>query len=66
MLDYRGKQVKLVNKSTGIEVKKGDEVTSFRNEKTTVRSIEPPHKSSATGKINGFYTTVYNCIFVDA
>lgn len=65
MKDYRDIKVKLVNITTGEQVNIGDEVTSFRGEKAIVKSIYPPHKSSASGKVNYFYASVYNCEFIE-
>ena len=65
MRNYRDKEVKLVNTNTGKEVKIGDTVTSFRGETATVRYVRPPHKSSASGYVNDYYASVYDCEFVE-
>jgi len=65
MRNYRDKEVKLVNRTTGEEVKVGDIVTDFRGETATVRYMNPPHKSSASGYVNDYYAGVYNCKFVE-
>ena len=65
MRNYRDKEVKLVNTNTGKEVKIGDTVTDFRGETTTVKHVQPPHKSNASGYVNDYYASVYNCKFVE-
>lgn len=64
MTDYAGREVVLVDASTGAVVKKGDTIVSFRGNSDEVRSIEPPHKPSASGKVNGYYAGVYDLKFV--
>jgi hypothetical protein len=65
MKNYRDREVILVNRTTGKQVKVGDEVTSFRGEKTTVKYMNPPHKSSSSGFVNNYYASVYDCKFVE-
>ena len=65
MKNYRNKEVKLENVLTGLTVKVGDKVTSFRGEVEVVRFIKPPHKASSSGFVNNFYAGVYNCKFVE-
>ena len=65
MRNYRDKEVKLVNITTGQEVKIGDTVTDFRGETATVEYMNPPHKSSSSGFVNNFYASVYDCKFVE-
>ena len=62
MKNYRGKEVKLVCSSTGVEMSVGSEVVSFRGERSV---MAPPHKSSASGYVNNFYAGVYNLEFVE-
>lgn len=64
--------MKLINTETGLEVKVGDEVTTFRGEKFILDSIVEPHKPSSTGKVyvtgddfrRGFYPSVIGCKIV--
>jgi len=65
MKNYRGKEVKLVCSSTGVEMSVGSEVVSFRGERSVITSMAPPHKSSASGYVNNFYASVYNLEFVE-
>ena len=65
MKNYNGKEVKLVCASTGAEKNIGDEVMSFRGDLVTIDSMNPPHKSSASGYVNNFYASVYNCKYVE-
>jgi hypothetical protein len=65
MKNYNGKEVKLVCLSTGVEKSIGDTVLSFRGELATIKSMRPPHKSSASGYVNNFYAGVYNLTFVE-
>ena len=65
MTNYRNKEVKLVCSTTGKQLFIGDEITDFRGEKTTITSMNPPHKSSASGYVNTFYASVYNTEFVE-
>ena len=65
MINYRGKEVKLVCSSTGVEMSVGSEVLSFRGERSVITSIAPPHKSSASGYVNNYYASVYNLEFVE-
>jgi len=65
MKNYRGKEVKLVCSSTGVEMSVGSEVLSFRGERSVITSIAPPHKSSASGYVNNYYAHVYNLEFVE-
>ena len=65
MKNYNGKEVKLVCLSTGDEKNIGDEVMSFRGDLATITSMNPPHKSSASGYVNNFYAGVYNLTFVE-
>ena len=65
MNNWNGKKVKLVCASTGDEKSIGDTVLSFRGDLATIKSMRPPHKSSASGYVNNFYAHVYNCKFVE-
>jgi hypothetical protein len=65
MRNWRDKEVKLINRTTGKEVKIGDTVTSFRGEKAKVEYMNPPHKSSSSGFVNNYYASVYDCKFVE-
>jgi len=65
MKNYRGKEVKLVCLSTGVEMSVGSEVLSFRGERSVITSMAPPHKSSASGYVNNYYAHVYNLEFVE-
>lgn len=65
MKNYNGKEVKLVCESTGVEKSIGDTVLSFRGELATIKSMNPPHKSSSSGFVNNFYAHVYNLKFVE-
>jgi len=65
MKNYRGKEVKLVCSSTGVEMSVGSEVLSFRGERSVITSMAPPHKSSASGYVNNYYASVYNLEFVE-
>ena len=65
MKNYRGKEVKLVCSSTGVEMNIGSEILSFRGERSVITSIAPPHKSSASGYVNNYYAQVYNLEFVE-
>ena len=65
MKNYNGKEVKLVCESTGVEKNIGDTVLSFRGDLVTINSMQPPHKSSASGYVNNFYAGVYNLKFVE-
>ena len=60
MKNYNGKEVKLVCEKTGVEKSIGDTVLSFRGDLVTIGSMQPPHKSSASGYVNNFYANVYN------
>tara|TARA_Y100000114_G_scaffold86296_1_gene79839 strand:- start:4599 stop:4799 length:201 start_codon:yes stop_codon:yes gene_type:complete len=64
MIDYAGRKVALVDANTGVEIKKGDAIVTFRGKSDEVRFIEPPHKPSASGRVNGFYASVYGLKFV--
>lgn len=61
MKNYRNKEVILVDTNTGKEVKIGDTITTFRGNKEIAKFFQPPHKSSASGKVNNYYASVYNC-----
>ena len=63
--NYRGKQVQLVNETTGVRVLIGDTITSFRGQRAIVREVEPPHKPSASGRVNGYYASVWGLKFVE-
>lgn len=65
MRNWRDKKVKLINRTTGEEVKIGDTVTSFRGKKAKVKYMNPPHKSSSSGYVNNYYASVYDCEFVE-
>jgi hypothetical protein len=66
---------KLINETTGQEVKEGDTVTTFRGEKGILQSFREPHKPSSTGKVyvkfegaewsREFYPSVIDCKIVD-
>lgn len=64
LFDYANKEVKLINQTTGEEVRKGDTITTFRGEEQICRYINPPHKSSSVGHVNNFYASVFNLKFV--
>lgn len=42
---------KLINEQTGIEIKVGDKVVSFRGEEYILQSFREPHKPSSTGRV---------------
>ena len=65
MKNYLNKEVILIDITTGKQVKQGDPIVSFRGNKDTVRFCEPPHKPSASGKVNGYYASVYNLKYVE-
>ena len=65
MTNYRNKEVKLVCSTTGKQLFMGDEITDFRGEKSTVTSMNPPHKESSAGFVNNYYASVYNTEFVE-
>jgi hypothetical protein len=65
MKNYRNKEVIIINADTEKQVNIGDPITSFRGEQTTVKFCEPPHKPSASGKVNGYYAGVYNLKYVE-
>lgn len=65
MKNYNEKEVKLVCINTGDEKTFGDEVTSFRGEVVTIKSMRPPHKSSSSGFVNNFYAGVYDLKYVE-
>jgi len=62
---------KLINKNTGIEVKKGDTLTNFRGETSIFKSFQEPHKPSSTGKVytegglGGKYPSVYDLVIIE-
>ena len=66
---------KLINEETGLEVKEGDKVTTFRDEIGTLVSFAEPHKPSSSGKVyvqfdgldyrREFYPSVIGCKIVD-
>jgi len=60
---WDNKEVELVHETTGKVFKEGDAVTSFRGEPDVIRYIEPPHKSSASGRVNNYYAGVYDLKF---
>ena len=66
MRNYRNKEVKLINRLTGIEVKEGDTVTNFRGDTAIVKYMTPPHKPSSCGHLNGSYVSCYDCEFIEA
>ena len=53
--------------TNGNEVKRGDELTSFRGEKAKVLSFYPPKRSGTSGYIETtkgfFYPQTYDCKF---
>ena len=65
MTNYRSKEVKLVCSTTGKQLFMGDEITDFRGVKTTLTSMNPPHKESSVGFVNTHYASVYNTEFVE-
>ena len=65
MKNYRNKKVKLVCADTGKQLFIGDSIASFRGEKTTIKNMRPPHKSSSVGFVNSFYASVFNTKFVE-
>lgn len=71
MKNWNNKTVICINEKTGKEVKVGDKVTCFRGSEYTIRSFEPPHKPSSTGRIytheglGGKYASVYGCKYVE-
>lgn len=66
---------KLINSTTGKEVKVGDQIISFRDEVYVLKSMSEPHKPSSQGKVyaervNGgmrreLYPSVFNLKFID-
>ena len=65
LVNYRNMPVKLVHAPTGNELTVGDVITDFRGERTTIKSMRPPHKSSSVGFVNNFYASVYDCKYVE-
>lgn len=70
LYNWRNKEVKLVNRLTGEEVRKGDTIYFSKHgnsagQSATLESIEPPHKPSASGKVNYYYASVFDLEFVE-
>jgi len=65
MKNWNNKDVVCIHEDTKKALEIGDTITSFRGEVDEVRYFEPPHKPSASGKINGFYAGVYGCKYVE-
>jgi hypothetical protein len=43
--------MKLVDTTTGREIKIGDQVKTFRGEPATVKGFRPPHKPGSSGRV---------------
>jgi len=43
--------MKLVNKTTGVEINVGDTVKTFRGESVTVTGMTVPHTEASTGRV---------------
>lgn len=66
---------RLINETTGQEVKEGDTVTTFRGEKGILSGFREPHKPSSTGRVyvefegqsytSEFFPSVIDCKIVD-
>jgi len=65
MKNWRNKEVQLIEESTGQVVNKGDVITTFRGETSIVRDVNPPHKPSSSGRVNGYYASVWGLKFVE-
>ena len=65
MVNYRNKEVKLIDVNTGNEVNIGDKLVDFRGGESEARYFEPPHKASSSGKVNGYYASVYGLKYVE-
>lgn len=66
--------MKLIHKSTGLEVREGDTVHDFRGEVGTVIGWTKPHSPASTGRItvghhsggeHHCYPEVYSCEWID-
>lgn len=44
--------MKLVDELSGVELKIGDKVKTFRNEIGTIKGMSPPHKPSSSGRVS--------------
>lgn len=42
---------KLINEETGVEIKRGDLIKSFRGEDYILTGFKEPHKPSSTGRV---------------
>jgi hypothetical protein len=68
--------MKLIHKSTGKPVQKGDIVTDFRGDKAKVMGLTPPHREGSTGRLyveaipegytHGYFPSVFDCEWVQA
>lgn len=65
MKNWRNKEVQLINEKTGEVVNKGDIIVTFRGERSILREAYPPHKPSASGRVNGYYASVWGLKFVE-
>jgi hypothetical protein len=59
----------LYHKTSGIPVKIGDHVTSFRGEEATVLDIVPPRHEGSTGRVytelGAHYPSVYDLHWIE-
>lgn len=65
MKNWRNKEVQLIEELTGKVINKGDTIFTFRGEESIVRDVYPPHKPSASGRVNGYYASVWGLKFVE-
>lgn len=63
--------MKLVYEKTGLDVKVGDNATTFRGESVVVRSIEKPRHGGSTGRVyfedglGGVFPSVIDAKWID-
>lgn len=65
LFNWRNKEVILRDEKTHLRFDIGDVVKTFRGNVETIKYIEPPHKPSASGKVNNYYAGVYGLEFVE-
>jgi len=53
-------QYDLIDKATGQGIRPGDFIQSFRGEIVRADHWQAPHKPGASGKVNGFYASVFD------
>ena len=63
--NYNGVTYRLVTEDEMQPVSLGDAIVNFRDEETTLKNAACPRHEASTGRVNGYYPSVYGLRWVE-